>query len=90
MSINNFIIPDRNFVNKIDIRGKVCPMTFVYTKLALEKLYKGDILEVLLDFHPAIKSIPENCKRQEIAELLNIEEFNEEENLYWLLKLKKI
>ena len=90
MSINNFKIPDGIFVEKIDIRGKVCPMTFVYTKLALEKLYKGDILEVLLDFQPALKSIPENCKRQKIAKLLNIEEFDEEGNLNWILRLMKI
>ncbi len=90
MSINNFKFPEGKNVNKIDIRGKVCPMTFVYTKLALEKLYKGEILEVLLDFRPAVKNIPENCKRQEIAELLNIEEFDDEGNLNWLLKLKKI
>ena len=80
----------KSLVKNIDIRGRVCPMTFVYTKLALEDLNKGDILEVLLDYRPALKSIPDNCKRQGIAELLNIEELNEEGASNWLLKLKKI
>jgi tRNA 2-thiouridine synthesizing protein A len=77
-------------IKKIDIRGRVCPMTFVYTKLALEDLNKGDILEVLLDYRPAVKNVPNNCKRQGIAEILDIEEFSEEETYNWLLKLQKI
>jgi tRNA 2-thiouridine synthesizing protein A len=80
----------KNLVKNIDIRGRVCPMTFVYTKLALEDLNKGDKLEVLLDYRPALKSIPDNCKRQGIAELLNIEEFKEKGSSSWLLKLKRI
>ncbi|MFX1311900.1 MAG: sulfurtransferase TusA family protein [Promethearchaeota archaeon] len=90
MSINNFKVSEKNFIKKIDIRGRVCPMTFVYTKLALEELCKGEILEVLLNFRPAIKSIPENCKRQELADVLDIEELENKGDLNWLLKLKKI
>ncbi|MFX1571485.1 MAG: sulfurtransferase TusA family protein [Promethearchaeota archaeon] len=90
MSINNIKITNGNIIKKIDIRGKVCPMTFVYTKLALEKLNTGDTLEVLLDFRPALKSIPENCKRQDLAKFLNIEEIEDEGTLNWLLKLRKI
>jgi tRNA 2-thiouridine synthesizing protein A len=80
----------KNIVKKIDIRGRVCPMTFVYTKLALEDLNKGEILEVILDYRPAVKNVPDNCKRQGIAEILDIEEFSEDESESWLLKLKKI
>jgi len=64
-------------------------MTFVYTKLNLEKLNKGDILEVLLDFLPAVKNVPENCKRQNLAELLEVKEVDPDEDT-WLLKLKKL
>jgi len=84
---NNEFVAD--VVNNLDIRGKVCPMTFVYTKLRLEELDKNEILEVLLDFPAALKSIPENCKRQNIAELLEIREIDSEKNT-WLMKLKKL
>jgi len=74
---------------QIDIRGKVCPLTFVYTKLALEELNKDTILEVLLDFLPALKNIPESCKRQSIAELLEVKEIHSDKP-EWLMILKKL
>jgi len=76
-------------MKQIDIRGKVCPMTFVYTKLTLEELNKGDILEVLLDFPAAIKNIPESCKRQKLAEVLDIRKIDNIKET-WLIKLKKL
>ncbi len=78
-----------NYLNKIDIRGKMCPMTFVYTKLALEKLKKDEILEVLLDFAPAIKNIPNSCKRQGLAEVIEIVPMHTSEKT-WKLILKKL
>ncbi|MFX1504259.1 MAG: sulfurtransferase TusA family protein [Promethearchaeota archaeon] len=79
----------RIMLKKLDIKGKVCPMTFVYTKLTLEELNRGDILEVILDFPPAVKNIPKNCNRQNIAELIEKKELEPEEGI-WLLKLKKL
>ncbi len=89
MSINEIEKTEKDIVKNLDIRGRVCPMTFVYTKLALEELDKGNILEVLLDFAPAIKNVPENCERQSLAELLEIKEIGSD-NKYWCLKLKKL
>ena len=89
MSINEIEKTEKDIVKNLDIRGRVCPMTFVYTKLALEELDKGNILEVLLDFAPAIKNVPENCERQSLAELLEIKEIGSD-NKYWCLRLKKL
>ena len=74
---------------QLDIRGKICPLTFVYTKLALEELAKGKILEVYLDFPAALKNIPESCKRQNIAELLEIKEIHSDKP-EWIMILKKL
>ncbi|MFX1360348.1 MAG: sulfurtransferase TusA family protein [Promethearchaeota archaeon] len=71
------------------MRGRVCPMTFVYTKLALEKLKEGEILEVMLDYTPALKNIPDSCTRQKLAEVLEIKRINTEEDT-WILRLKRI
>ncbi len=76
-------------VEKIDIRGHVCPLTFVYTKLALEKLSTGEILEVLTDFPPATKSVSHNCLRQRIGECIKSEEVNPA-NDEWLLTFKRL
>ena len=85
MSIENSAYFNNQSKKKIDIKGYVCPMTFVYTKLALEELNKGDILEVELDFLPAIKNIPENCKRQSLAELINVKEKDKTAKIYELV-----
>ncbi|MFW9773630.1 MAG: sulfurtransferase TusA family protein [Promethearchaeota archaeon] len=73
----------------MDIRGKVCPMTFVYTKVELEKLNKDEILEVILDFEPALKNIPDSCKRQKLAILLKGKSINSKPK-EWMLRLKRI
>lgn len=89
MSINNLENQKSAIVRKLDIRGKVCPLTFVYTKLALEEMNEGEIIEVLLDFPPAIENIPESCKRQNLAEVLEIKKIDKNKKL-WQLNLRKI
>jgi len=89
MSINNSDKSEKASIKHLDIKGLVCPMTFVYTKLTLEELNRGDVLEVILDFPPATKNIYENCRRQDIAELLEVKEINANKHI-WLLKLKKL
>lgn len=64
-------------------------MTFVYTKLALEELKEGEILEVFLDYRPALKNIPDSCTRQKLAEVLEIKDIDDEQET-WILRLKKI
>ncbi|MFX0021061.1 MAG: sulfurtransferase TusA family protein [Candidatus Hermodarchaeota archaeon] len=89
MSIENSTNYVKIAKKKIDIKGYVCPMTFVYTKLALEELSKGDLLEVELNFRPAIKNVPENCKRQGLAELIKIRVIDKKADIYELV-LKRI
>ena len=45
--------PDRT----LDIRGVVCPLTFVKSKLALEQMVEGQVLEIITDYEPATRSI---------------------------------
>lgn len=53
----------------LDLRGKVCPMTFVYTKLALEELESGQILEVILDYPPSFANVPRSVALQNLGTL---------------------
>ena len=76
-------------IKELDIRGKVCPMTFVYTKLKLEEMKSGELLRVMLDFPAAIDSVPANCKRQKIGETLEIETLDTEKKT-WKLLIRKI
>ena len=48
----------------IDITKEHCPMTFVKTKLALEKLKKGDQLTVFLSEGEPLDNVPKTAKEQ--------------------------
>ena len=87
--LNNLKEKEKDTIQKLDIRGKVCPLTFVYTKLALEKMGPSEILEVILDFPAAVENVPASCKRQNIGELINIKRIDNEKNI-WKLTIKKI
>ncbi len=47
--------------DELDIRGEVCPFTFVRTKLALEALPFGATLRVITDHEPASRNIPRSA-----------------------------
>lgn len=47
--------------DELDIRGEVCPFTFVRTKLALEALPMGAQLRVITDHEPASRNIPRSA-----------------------------
>ena len=54
------LAPDR----ELDIRGEVCPYTFVKTKLALEEMMPGQVLRVLVDYEPATRNVPRSVRVQ--------------------------
>ena len=43
---------------EIDLKGEVCPYTFVKSKLAIEELESGQVLRVILDHLPAVDNVP--------------------------------
>ncbi len=49
---------------ELDIRGEVCPYTFVKTRLALEEMQAGQVLRVLVDYEPATKNVPRSVSLQ--------------------------
>ncbi len=44
----------------LDLRGTPCPINFVRTKLRLEKMSSGQLLEVLLDAGEPIEQVPDS------------------------------
>lgn len=56
----------------VDITREVCPMTYVRTKLKLESLADGAVLEVLLKGDEPLKNVPRNA-RDEGHEVLTLE-----------------
>ncbi|MGF1492480.1 MAG: sulfurtransferase TusA family protein [Microcoleaceae cyanobacterium] len=49
---------------QIDLRGTPCPLNFVRTKLRLEKMSPGSLLEVWLDPGEPIEQVPDSLKME--------------------------
>jgi tRNA 2-thiouridine synthesizing protein A len=49
---------------KIDITKEICPMTFVKTKLKLESMQSGQILEVTLRDGEPLRNVPRSVKEE--------------------------
>lgn len=56
----------------IDITGEVCPMTFVRTKLRLERMKQGETLNVRLRGDEPLRNVP-RAARDEGHVILGIE-----------------
>ena len=69
----------------IDIRGQVCPYTFVRSKLAIEKMNIGEVLEIILDHRPAVDNIPKSMEG-EGQKVLQVAQINEKE---WRILVRK-
>jgi TusA-related sulfurtransferase len=48
----------------IDITAELCPMTYVRTRLALDRLSPGQILAVTLRGEDPLRNVPLNAERQ--------------------------
>ena len=48
----------KKLVNELNLKGEVCPMTFVKTKLAIESLNSGERLKVIFNSSEAKIKVP--------------------------------
>jgi TusA-related sulfurtransferase len=48
----------------LDLRGTPCPLNFIRTKLRLEQMEKGELLEVWLDSGEPIEQVPDSLKME--------------------------
>ena len=50
--------------DKVDITDVVCPVTFVKTKVALEELDDGQILQVHINDGETVQNVPRSIKEE--------------------------
>ena len=48
----------------LDLRGVVCPINFVKTKLKLEEMAGGQVLEVIIDAGEPMANVPRSIKEE--------------------------
>ncbi len=77
----NELKPDKT----IDLKGEVCPYTFVKSKLALEEMGLDQILEVVVDHEPAVENVPRSLKN-EGQKILAVDKINDTD---WKILVKK-
>jgi TusA-related sulfurtransferase len=80
-----FAMEEHTINKKINIKGMVCPYTFVKSKLAIETMEVGHVLEILLDSEEASRNIPRSMADHGQT-VLNIEKINATD---WLLLIRK-
>ena len=69
----------------LDIKGQVCPYTFVRSKLAIEKMNLGEVIEIITDHKAASENVPKSMEN-EGQKVLKIEQTGENE---WHLFVRK-
>jgi tRNA 2-thiouridine synthesizing protein A len=70
---------------ELDLKGEVCPYTFVKTKLALEMMEPDQVLQVIVDHLPAVENVPRSVAN-EGHEVLNVEQVNDTD---WEIVIRK-
>ena len=55
-------MPDLIAAASVDITREVCPMTYVRTKLRLETLGNGEVLEVFLRGEEPLRNVPRSAR----------------------------
>ncbi len=75
------IKPDFEF----DLKGEICPYTFVKSKLALEMLDSGQILQVTVDNDESATNVPKSLTNEGNT-VLGVEKVNTQD---WLITVKK-
>jgi tRNA 2-thiouridine synthesizing protein A len=59
----------------LDVRGEICPNPDVKSMTALEKMEKGKILEILIDYPLSLERIPRNAENRK-HKVLKIEQIS--------------
>jgi len=59
---------------ELNLKGKICPYTFVESMLVLEEMENGQVFRIIVDYPPAACDVPESLKREgyEIQEVMKI------------------
>jgi tRNA 2-thiouridine synthesizing protein A len=71
---------------QINLKGEVCPYTFVKSMLTLEEMEEGQVLQVIVDHLPAVENVPRSLTN-EGYEILEVSQINETD---WLITVKNV
>ena len=64
------------FDQELNLKGKICPYTFIESMLSLEEMKPDEVLRVIVDYPPAVCDVPRSLKN-EGYEILEVGPINE-------------
>ena len=70
---------------ELDLKGEVCPYTFVKSKLALEELEAGQVLRVIVDNQSSADNVPRSLAN-EGQKVLGVSKVNDTD---WAILVEK-
>ena len=67
---------DIAFDDQVDITDKVCPLTFVKAKVAIEELDDGEVLAIRMNDGEPVQNVPRSFKEegQQVLKLIDNED----------------
>ena len=71
---------------EIDLKGEVCPYTFVKSFIALEEMEEGQVLRVIVDYLPSVENVPRSL-RDEGHEIVGVVQLNDRD---WAITVRKL
>ncbi|MDA8066396.1 MAG: sulfurtransferase TusA family protein [Thermaerobacter sp.] len=71
---------------ELDLKGEICPYTFVKSKLALEEIAVGEVLRVVVDYPPAVENVPRSMEN-EGNEVLSVQPIGPSQ---WEIMVRKV
>ena len=69
----------------LDLKGVPCPNNFVKTKLKLEDMEEGQVLEVIIDDGEPFRNVPRAVK-EDGHRIINVERIDN----HWKLQIRKV
>jgi TusA-related sulfurtransferase len=72
-------------VEPLDLKGEVCPYTFVKSKLALEEMQSGQVLRVIVDNRGSAENVPRSLSSEGHL-VLNVSKLNDTD---WAITVRK-
>lgn len=70
---------------ELNLKGEVCPYTFVRSKLAIEEMSAGQVLRVIVDYEPATRNVPRSMEN-EGNDILDVSKLNDSD---WQILVRK-
>jgi tRNA 2-thiouridine synthesizing protein A len=82
---SKFVLEERTGIDRdLNLKGKICPYTFIESMLTLEEMESGQILRVTVDYPPAVCDVPKSLKN-EGYEILEVSPVNDTD---WAILVK--